>query len=135
MLGGKDFPPHLIERLGPPGRRWIGELITSVIDESLRAGIVSMDADTLTLMHELRDFMFERVYLRPDQASQQQVAVRLLRLLVDHHLAHPEELPASYRDTDADLVTQVADYVSGMTDRYAQTTADRLFGPTADHLG
>jgi len=94
-----------------------------------------MDVDTLALMHELRDFMFERVYLRPEQATQQQVAVRLLRRLMDHHLAHPDELPASYRDTDADLVTQVADYVSGMTDRYAQTASDRLFGVTAERLG
>jgi dGTPase len=94
-----------------------------------------MDVDTLALMHELRDFMFEHVYLRPDQAAQQQVAVRLLRRLMDHHLARPDELPASYRDTDADLVTQVADYVSGMTDRYAQTASDRLFGATAERLG
>jgi dGTPase len=135
VLREEDFPPHLIERLGPPGRRWIGELITSVIDESVRAGTVGMDADTLALMHELRDFMFERVYLRPDQASQQRVAIDLLRRLMDHHLAHPEELPGSYRDTDADLVTQVGDFVSGMTDRYAQTTSDRLFGPTAVRLG
>ena len=135
VLREADFPPHLLERLGPPGRQWIGELITAVIDESVRAGAIGMDADTLALMHELRDFMFERVYLRPEQAAQQQVAVRILRRLMDHHLAHPEELPASYRDTDADLVTQVADFVSGMTDRYAQTASDRLFGVTAERLG
>ncbi|HEX9738590.1 MAG TPA: HD domain-containing protein [Candidatus Limnocylindria bacterium] len=134
VLREADFPPHLLERLGPPGRQWIGELITAVIDESVRAGAIGMDADTLALMHELRDFMFERVYLRPEQAAQQQVAVRILRRLMDHHLAHPEELPASYRDTDADLVTQVADFVSGMTDRYAQTASDRLFGVTAERL-
>ncbi|MGH2462674.1 MAG: HD domain-containing protein [Candidatus Limnocylindria bacterium] len=135
VLRETDFPAHLLERLGPPGRQWIGELITAVIDESVRAGAIGMDADTLALMHELRDFMFERVYLRPEQAAQQQVAVRMLRLLMDHHLAHPQELPASYRDTDADLVTQVADFVSGMTDRYAQTASDRLFGAAADRLG
>ena len=39
--------------------------------------------------------------------------------LMDHHLDHPEDLPATYRDTDADRVTQVADYVAGMTDRFA----------------
>ena len=95
----------------------------------------STPADTLALMHELRDFMFERVYLRSEQAAQQQVAARLLRRLMDHHLTHADELPASYRDTDAGLVTQVADYVSGMTDRYAQTASDRLFGMTAERLG
>ena len=127
VLREAEFPAHLISRLGPPGRLWINGLITAVIDESLRAGEVGMDADTLSVMNELRDFMFDRVYLRPEQAAQQQVAVRLLRRMVDHHLAHPEEIPATYRDTDADLVTQVADYVSGMTDRYAQAVHDRLF--------
>ena len=85
-----------------------------------------MDAATLALMHELRDFMFEHVYLRPEQAAQQNVAIQLLRGLMDHHLAHPDEIPATYRDTDADPVVQVADYVSGMTDRYASAAAERL---------
>ncbi len=135
VLAETDFPPHLLERLGPPGRRWIGELITAVIEESLRSGEVTMDAETLGLMHELRDFMFARVYLRPEQAAQQQVAVDLLRRLMDHHLAHPDEIPATYRDTDAALVTQVADYVSGMTDRFAQAASDRLFGPGSSSSG
>jgi dGTPase len=128
VLAEADFPPHLIERLGTPGRQWIGELITAVIDESLRSGEVRMDDETLGLMHELRDFMFERVYLRPEQAAQQQVAVDLLRRLMDHHLAHPDDVPASFRQTDADLVTQVGDYVSGMTDRFAEAAGVRLFG-------
>jgi dGTPase len=126
VLVQDDFPPHLLERLGPPGRRWVGELITAVVDESLRSGEVRMDAETLGLMHELRDFMFERVYLRPAQTAQQEEAVALLRRLMDHHLAHPDDMPATYRDTDAPLVTQVADYVSGMTDRYAQAADARL---------
>jgi dGTPase len=128
VLAEPDFPPHLIERLGPPGRQWIGELITAVIDESLRSGEVRMDDETLGLMHELRDFMFERVYLRPEQAAQQQGAIDLLRRLMDHHLAHPDDVPASFRQTDADLVTQVGDYVSGMTDRFAEAAGVRLFG-------
>jgi dGTPase len=132
VLRELDFPAHLIERLGPPGREWIGELITAVIDESLRVGTIVMDGDTLAVMHELRDFMFERVYLRPEQQQQQERAIRLLRQLMDHHLAHPDEIPATYRDTDADPVTQVADFVSGMTDRYAQAALDRLFAAVPD---
>ena len=128
VLAEPDFPPHLLERLGPPGRTWIGELITAVIDESLHSGEVRMDGETLGLMHELRDFMFVRVYLRPDQVSQQQGAIDLLRRLMDHHLAHPDDVPSSFRQTDADLVTQVGDYVSGMTDRFAEAAGARLFG-------
>jgi dGTPase len=126
VLTEADFPAHLIERLGQPGRLWVGELITAVIDESLRSGTVQMDTETLGLMHELRDFMFDRVYLRPEQAGPQQVAIGILRGLMDHHLANPDEIPPTYRDSDAQLVTQVADFVSGMTDRYAQAIADRV---------
>jgi dGTPase len=36
-------------------------------------------------------------------------------------------VPDSYRDSDADLTTQVVDYVAGMTDRFAEREHDRLF--------
>jgi dGTPase len=60
--------------------------------------------------------------------------VALIRDLVDHHLAHPEEIPATYRDNDAPPHVQVADYVAGMTDRYALTEHERLVG-AADAAG
>ncbi len=47
---------------------------------------------------------------------------------MDHHLVHPEDIPASYRDNDADRVVQATDYIAGMTDRYALLTHERLFG-------
>jgi dGTPase len=62
------------------------------------------------------------------QRQHQQDAIELIRRLVDHHLQHPDELPESFRAIDADLVTQVADYVAGMTDRFAVATHERLFG-------
>ena len=71
---------------------------------------------------------FERVYLSPEQRIHTEPAVALIRRLVDYHLAHPDELPTTYRDTDADLTTQVVDYVAGMTDRYAVMVNERLFG-------
>ena len=79
----------------------------------------------------MRSFMFERVYASDVAAGQKHVAIDVIRRLVDHHLAHPELIPASYRDTSADPVTQVVDYVSGMTDRFALATHDRLFDADA----
>jgi dGTPase len=75
--------------------------------------------------------MFQRVYASETAAGQKQLAIDVTRRLVDHHLAHPGLIPATYRDTSADPVTQVVDYVSGMTDRYALSTHDRLFGADA----
>jgi len=130
VLTADDFPPLVQQRFGPPGKVWIGEMIDAVIDESLRGGSVHMQPETLAVMHELRDFMFERVYLSPGLRARNQEAVELLRRLMDWHLEHPDELPASFRETDADRVTQVADYIAGMTDRFAARTHERLFGTT-----
>jgi len=128
VLSPDDFPARALERFGPPGREWIEEMITAVIDESLKTGEVRMDQPTLEVMIELREFMFARVYLSPEQRIHTEPAVALIRRLVDYHLDHPDNLPTSYRDTDADLTTQVVDYVAGMTDRYAVLVNERLFG-------
>ena len=43
-------------------------------------------------------------------------------MLVDlfgYFVGHPDEVPAEYRLHDDPLDVQVADFVSGMTDRYA----------------
>jgi len=126
VLAADSFPRGVLARFGEPGRVWVGEMIEAVLEESLRVGEVRMDDETLAVMHELRDFMFERVYLAPSLLREQRAAIDTLRALVDHHLAHPDQIPATYREDDAPLVTQVADYVAGMTDRYALAAHERL---------
>jgi dGTPase len=128
MLTANQFPVGISTRIGPPGSNWIGGMIEAVIDGSLASGEVRMDDDVLADMNELRDFMFEHVYLAPAQRLHHRQAVAVIRELMDHHLSHPDELPATFRDTAADRVTQAADYVAGMTDRFALRTYERLFG-------
>jgi len=128
VLAPDSFPAPVLERFGAPGRGWVGEMIEAVIDHSVAIGRVQMDVATLAVMHQLRDFMFERVYLDPGLLREQRSAIATLRGLMDHHLAHPDQLPDTYREHEAALVTQVADYVAGMTDRYALAARDRIGG-------
>jgi dGTPase len=130
VLSADDFPPEVTERFGEPGREWINAMIHAVIDESLGTGAVRMDDETLGVMNRLRDFMFERVYEAPEQLRQQRRAVSVIRDLMDWHLEHPDEIPASYRQDEATPQTQAADYIAGMTDRFALATHDRLFRPS-----
>ena len=131
VLSRGALPFGVTARFGEPGRAWIGEMIEAVVAHSLTAGEVRMDDDTLAVMNELREFMFERVYLGPEQQQQQEQAIGLLRALMEHHLSHPEDIPPSYRQDAAPLVVQAADYVAGMTDRFALATYARLFGADA----
>jgi dGTP triphosphohydrolase len=122
--------PHRV--FGEPGSDMVGAMIDAVVRGSLAGcGAVVMAPDELEAMHELRDFMFRRVYVSDVAAGQKHVAIDVIRRLVDHHLEHPEQVPESYRDPQADVLTQVVDYVSGMTDRFALATHDRLFDADA----
>jgi dGTPase len=130
-----DLPARARRVFGEPGSAMVGAMIEAVVDGTLSpantTGQVVMAPDALEAMQELRVFMFERVYESDTAAGQKNVAIDVIRRLVDHHLAHPELIPASYRDTAADPVTQVVDYVTGMTDRFALAAHDRLFDDTA----
>jgi dGTPase len=135
VLRPGDLPGRARAVFGEPGSPMVGAMIDAVVAGSLSpantAGAVVMAPDALEAMHELRAFMFARVYASQTAAGQKDLAVGVIRRLVDHHLAHPELLPETYRDPAADLVTQVVDHVAGMTDRFALATHDRLFDADA----
>jgi dGTPase len=135
MLRPDDLPPQVLERLGPPGGGWIGRLLRAVVDHTVATDELGMEPEVAGMMSELRAFMFERVYLSPELAAHKDAAMGVTRRLVDFHLEHPEEIPDTYREHDADQVRQVADYVAGMTDRYALAAHQRMIGPApADQL-
>jgi dGTPase len=130
VMTAAEVPQEIVESLGPiDGRSWINVMVEAVISESCKRGRISMDGAVMLAMKRFREFMFERVYLRPEAEAQARRARVVIHQLVEHLLAHPEIIPDSYRIQDAEPLTQVLDYVAGMTDRYALNLHDQLFRP------
>jgi len=130
VLTADDIPQAVVDVLGPiDGRSWINAMVEAVIEESCSRGRISMSSDVMLAMKHFREFMFERVYLRPESTAQAARARGVIHQLVEHLLANPDRLPDSYRIAEADTLTQVLDYVAGMTDRYALNLHDQLFRP------
>ncbi|MPZ53137.1 MAG: HD domain-containing protein [Acidimicrobiia bacterium] len=125
-----DLPTSTITTFGPSARYWIDTMITNVIETSAERGVVAMDEEHLEVMNELREFMFERVYLSAETESQKDRAIRVIRDLVDWYTQHPEQVPNSATAPDAEPLERAIDYVAGMTDRYALDRHDKLFRPT-----
>lgn len=121
-----DLPAAALDAFGPPGSQWIESMIDAVVDESIEVGSVVMAPAALEVMHELRDFMFEQVYLRSEVEDQRERAITIIRTLVDHYIEHPEEIPGTYLSDDAGTVARAIDYVSGMTDRFAIRDWERV---------
>jgi dGTPase len=130
VIAYHDIPTRVLTGLGATSREWIGSLATSVIEASHQAGEVTMGADHLEVMAELREFMFERVYLTTESASQKQKATMVIEDLVGYFVANTHEVPDSATVPGAHELDRAVDYVAGMTDRFALHTHDRLFRPT-----
>jgi dGTPase len=130
VLDYHDLPVRALTTFGATAREWIGSMITAVIETSHRLGVVAMDDEHLDVMGELRDFMFERVYLSPESEVQKEKVVMVIQDLVGYYQGHPDEVPDTYTVPDADPLTRAVDYVAGMTDRYALRNHDRLFRPS-----
>lgn len=126
VLQPDDLPRTVLGTFGEPGRKWVDVMVQSVIDESYRRDRITMEPDVLNAMHTLREFMFERVYLRPEAESQRRRALQIVSELVRYYLEYPDAVPSTYRHEEADDLTQVIDFVAGMTDRYAIRIHDTL---------
>ena len=129
VLCPEDVPARFRRRFGDPGRDWIETMVSLVIDSSLQLGRVGMETGALEEMHDLRAWMFDHVYLRPDARRQSARAVRVIRDLVEWYATHPEEVPETYRLPGSTPVRAAVDYVAGMSDKYAIRVHDERFRP------
>ncbi len=124
-----DVPAKVRRELGETTSQRITTMVTDIVAESLDRPDVRMSARVIDLHLVLRDFLFERVYLRPAANAERDRAIHCLRSLAVYYLENGERLPPDLRG-DGPLVSRVCDYVAGMTDGYALTDFRRLFLPS-----
>lgn len=116
--------------LGDTSSERIETMVHDVVTQSARAGDISMSEPIWNAMMSLRTFLFENLYSRGDAKWEEPKAYAMLGELFDHFVTHLDEVPAEYRLHDEDRPDlQVADFVSGMTDRYAVSVYESLKVP------
>src|SRR4051794_35611362 len=114
-LSRSDLPTAEIEMLGDTGSKRIDTLVRDLVERSEAAGDIVQSEQVGGAMDRLRTFMFEHVYLAPAAQSEQPRIERMLRALFEN-----------FAGDDPD---RVADYLSGMTDRFAVRTFSDLSLP------
>jgi dGTPase len=129
LLTEDDLPAEATDVLGRTHGDRIETLVADIIHTTDDGPEVRMSGGVFAALDALRDFMFDRVYLRAEAAAEQEKAVQVIRTLVQHHLDHPDQIPEEYASGPGDVADRVVDYVAGMTDRYALRTYERLFLP------
>ena len=129
VLDERELPAGAIEVLGATHSDRIDTLVSDLVSESDERDEVGLSPAVFAALDALRDFMFSEVYLRESARGDHDRATKLIRDLFSHFLDHPDDLPPEYHEAPGGLPTRVADYISGMTDRYAIRTYERLFLP------
>jgi dGTPase len=81
--------------------------------------------------NELREFMFRRVYLYDSTRKDAERGKRVVHYLFQHFATHPEAIASDFRLPGDSAARQAADFISGMTDRYALRLARELGCPDA----
>ncbi|MGH2740332.1 MAG: deoxyguanosinetriphosphate triphosphohydrolase [Actinomycetota bacterium] len=129
VLSEEDVPEDVASVLGHSHGDRIETLVGDIVEQSGNGPEVRMSDPVNAALETLREFMFARVYLRDEAQREHEKAIRVVRELFSYYLEHPDEIPAEYGRAPGDLPTRVADYIAGMTDRYALKTYERLFLP------
>jgi dGTPase len=124
-----ELPDDALGVLGRTHAERVKTLVTDLVDRSEESPEIRMSDEAFRALDTLRDFLFERVYLRDEARSEQDKAIALVRSLFAHYLDHPDQVPEEYHRAPGDLPTRVADYIAGMTDRYALRVYEQLFLP------
>jgi dGTPase len=124
-----ELPDDALGVLGRTHAERVKTLVTDMVDRSEDSPEIRMSDEAFRALDTLRDFLFERVYLRDEARSEQDKAIALVRSLFAHYLDHPDQVPEEYHRAPGDLPTRVADYIAGMTDRYALRVYEQLFLP------
>jgi len=114
LLAPEELPRAELELLGDTGSSRIDTLVHDLIESSERAGDIVQSEDVGTAMLALRSFMFERVYLGAHARGEHDRAHATITRIFDHLVER------------GDSEEEIRAFVSGMTDRFALSYAERL---------
>jgi len=127
IIRRQDLPAGPVSTLGKQMSARIDTLVRDMISNSRAKGETSLSDGVYEALMELRSWLFRNVYNDPGSRENEKAA-GVVANLFDYYLEHPEERVAS----DPDPITETADFVAGMTDRYALATYRRLFMPRGE---
>jgi dGTPase len=85
----------------------------------------------------IKDFLYPRLYRHARIMRIMGDAERVVRELFAHFVEHPGDMPAEWLQgldpqDKAGRALRIADFIAGMTDRYAMIEHGRLFGSTPE---
>ncbi len=127
---GRRLITRMIEDVIAESGRRIAAAAPGSLDDVRRAGrpLVAFSDAMAAADAAIKRFLFAKVYRAERVMKEMQVAEDIVSELFRHYRGQPDAMPAHFSAPSADpLERRVADFVAGMTDRYAIDEHRRIF--------
>ncbi len=146
IITTEQIPAEYREAFGTTTGDRIAVLVSDVVDYNWRVATdtgaswrdavgsgkaIGLSPPTLELMNGLREFMFKNVYTESQAKADVPKTKFVIHALFEHFCQRPELMPAEFQANPREetLERRVADYVAGMTDRYAVKVFTEIYVP------
>ncbi len=140
VLKQSELPDAVVARLGHTHSERLDRLISDIVEASwpasgltgARSPTIAFSPEVRAAANDLREFMFQRVYLYDETRREAERGQRVVLFLFEHFVRHPEGISPDFSIASDPVERRAADYVSGMTDRYAVRLARELGNADAE---
>lgn len=126
------LPKDCVKILGNTSRKRIDFLIRNIIKNSEGINDIRLDDEAREALYKLRGYMFDNVYNSGMLSEERKKYGRFLSVMYGYYLDNfnevPEEFKRNYENSTEEYYSEriVADYLAGMTDRFAKRTYNAL---------
>lgn len=133
ILKESDIPKELSKTLGNTTTKRLDCFIHDIIINSLDKDDICMSEGIGQAMTDLRAFMFENVYQNPKAKGEEGKAERLVETLYQYYLDHFDSMPVGYlklyEERGESKERIVCDYISTMSDKFANHVFADIYLP------
>lgn len=129
LLDENDLPDVVRGEIGASHSERLNTLVCDIVGASWAATgeiageekrpVIRMSPLIASAANEFREFMFQRVYMFDATRREAERGKRIVHFLFAHFVANPDGVSPDFSLPDDPVERRAADYVSGMTDRFA----------------
>jgi len=133
ILKEEDLPEEYTNILGHTAKDRLDKIIHDVIMNSYDRNEICQKDEIADAMYGIRKWMFKNIYSGRSVAKLEEAkAERMIELLYRYYMENPDQMTSEYTWLISEGNTTervVCDYISGMTDTYANEKFEEIFVP------